>query len=65
MFVVIFLSVMAGVLLGGVAAWLVQGSHRRAERRYRRESERLKAEAERLRALQPAAAELTLPALRR
>jgi uncharacterized integral membrane protein len=65
MFVVLFLAVMAGVLIGGAAAWLVQGSHRRAERRYRRESERLKAEAERLRSMQPATAELALPALKR
>jgi uncharacterized integral membrane protein len=65
MFVVIFAALMAGVLLGGGAAWWVQGRHRRLERTYRREAENLKAEAERLRAMQPAPVGLALPALRR
>ncbi len=65
LFVVIFLALMAGVLLGGVAAWWVQGRHRRLERTYRREAENLKAEAERLRAMQPAPSSLALPALKR
>jgi uncharacterized integral membrane protein len=65
MFVVLFLALMAGVLIGGAAAWWAQGAHRRNERRLRRESERLKAEAERLRAMQPASAEFALPALKR
>ncbi len=65
MFVVLFLALMTGVLLGGMAAWWAQGRHRRKEREYRREAEKLKAEAERLRAMQPAAAEFALPALKR
>ena len=35
-----------GVLLGGMASWLAQGKHRRAERRYRREASRLRATVE-------------------
>jgi uncharacterized integral membrane protein len=65
MFVVIFLAVMAGVLIGGMAAWFVQGRHRRLERTYRREAESLKAEAQRLRAMQPAEPGYALPALKR
>jgi uncharacterized integral membrane protein len=65
MFVVIFAALMAGVLLGGGAAWWVQGRHRRLERTYRRQAENLKAEAERLRAMQPAQVGLALPALKR
>lgn len=47
-YVVLFGAVMLGVAIGGVAAWLVQGKHRRAERGYRREAQRLNAETERL-----------------
>jgi uncharacterized integral membrane protein len=65
MFVVLFAAVMAGVLIGGMAAWWVQGRHRRLERAYRREAESLKAEAQRLKAMQPVSADLALPALKR
>jgi uncharacterized integral membrane protein len=65
MFVVLFLAVMAGVVVGGMAAWWVQGRHRRLERAYRREAEALKKEAERLRAMQPAEPAYALPALKR
>jgi uncharacterized integral membrane protein len=65
MFVVIFLSVMAGVLIGGMAAWFVQGRHRRLERTYRREADALKAEAQRLKAMQPAEPGYALPMLKR
>lgn len=44
LFALIFACVAAGVLIGGVAAWLVQGKHRAAERQYKREAQRLKAE---------------------
>lgn len=40
---------MLGVLVGGVATWLAQHPHRKAERVYRREAERQRAEADRLR----------------
>ena len=43
-FALIFACVAAGVLIGGIAAWLVQGKHRAAERHYKREAKRLKAE---------------------
>ncbi|MGL4637055.1 MAG: lipopolysaccharide assembly protein LapA domain-containing protein [Beijerinckiaceae bacterium] len=64
LFVCLMLALMVGVVLGGMATWLAQGSHRRAERQYRKEAERLKAEADRLKALQPASGEMILPALR-
>jgi uncharacterized integral membrane protein len=64
-FVALFGALMAGVLIGGAASWWVQGRHRRLERAYRREAESLKSEAERLRAMQPASAELALPAIKR
>lgn len=50
LFVVIFAAVLLGVIVGGVAAWLVQGKHRKAEKRYRREADRWRGEAEKLRA---------------
>jgi len=46
---VIFLSVMVGVLIGGVASWLAQSKHRRRERHYRREARNLRREGERQR----------------
>lgn len=64
LFVVLMLALMVGVVLGGLATWLAQGSHRRAERQYRKEAERLKTEAERLKAQQPVSGEMMLPALK-
>jgi uncharacterized integral membrane protein len=64
LFVPLLAAVMAGVFLGGVASWLAQGHHRRAERQYRREAAKLRNEAERLRAQQPSDVP-TLPAIRR
>jgi uncharacterized integral membrane protein len=64
LFAALMLALMAGVIIGGLATWLTQGSHRRAERQYRREAERLKSEAERLKAMQPSAGELALPMLK-
>jgi uncharacterized integral membrane protein len=43
LFAIIFGAVMLGVVIGGMAAWLAQGKHRRAERRYKRETRRLRA----------------------
>jgi uncharacterized integral membrane protein len=60
LFALMFLCLMLGVLIGGVASWLAQAKHRRLERRYRREARRLRDERERLRA-QPGAP--GLPAL--
>ena len=42
LFAVIFAAVMLGVVIGGMGAWLAQGKHRRAERRYKREARRLR-----------------------
>jgi uncharacterized integral membrane protein len=41
MFLVIFVMLLLGVVLGGVATWFAQGPHRRDERHFRRENERL------------------------
>lgn len=49
LFALIFLAVTLGVVVGGVAAWLAQSKHRRAERLYRRETRRLRADAVRAR----------------
>lgn len=43
MFVVIIVSVMVGVIAGGLVVWIGQGRHRRAARQLRGETERLKA----------------------
>lgn len=50
LFAVIILTVVVGVVLGGVATWVGQGRHRRALRAVRRENDGLRAEATRLRA---------------
>ena len=47
LFAIIFGAVMLGVVIGGVMSWMVQGKHRRAERRYKREARRLRAETAR------------------
>jgi uncharacterized integral membrane protein len=44
LFAVMFGAVMLGVFIGGMAAWLAQGKHRRAERRYKREARRLRSQ---------------------
>jgi uncharacterized integral membrane protein len=62
--ILLLLAVMLGVILGGMATWLTQGIHRKAERKLRREAERLKSEAERLKTMQPAVQELALPMLK-
>ncbi|MGL5113701.1 MAG: lipopolysaccharide assembly protein LapA domain-containing protein [Beijerinckiaceae bacterium] len=54
---------MLGVIVGGLATWLTQSGHRRAERRYKREAETLKSEADRLKAAQPVP-DFALPALK-
>jgi uncharacterized integral membrane protein len=53
LFAALIAALMVGVVIGSLATWLTQGSHRRAERQYRREAERLKTEAERLKSMQP------------
>lgn len=48
LFLLIFLLLMAGVIIGGVAAWLGQGRYRVAARRAQAEADALRAENERL-----------------
>jgi len=50
LYLVIFASLLLGVLAGGVAAWLKQGKHRRAAREARAEARKYQEEAQRLRA---------------
>ena len=45
LFVILFTTLMLGVLVGGIASWLSQAKHRRAARQYRAEAARLRAEA--------------------
>jgi uncharacterized integral membrane protein len=50
LFIVLFLVLMLGVVVGGCASWLRQGRSRKAARLARAEAERYRAEADRLRA---------------
>lgn len=59
MWVLLFVTVTLGVIIGGVAAWLTQAKHRQAERTYRREARALRREVE----TQRGPARSTLPAL--
>jgi|tagenome__1003787_1003787.scaffolds.fasta_scaffold20743264_3 uncharacterized integral membrane protein len=49
LFIVLFIVLMLGVLVGGIASWLNQGGKRRALRQARAEAERYRLEADRLR----------------
>lgn len=49
LFVVLYVVLLIGVLLGGVASWFAQGAHRRGERHWRREAQQLSQETEALR----------------
>lgn len=55
LFLVIYAVLFIGISLGGLAVWLTQGAHRRAERRLRRENEKLQADLERARRAPPRA----------
>lgn len=59
LFVLAFVVLCIGIVLGYVAAWFAQGKHRRAARSYKRECEKLSAERAELRAALP----VTAPAL--
>ncbi len=70
LFVILIVTLVAGVVIGGVASWLGQGRHRRTARTARRETEELRAEAARLRTeldiairTAPPSAAATYPAL--
>lgn len=49
MFIVLFATVIIGVVIGGIASWLSQGKFRREARRQRAEADRLRVELSRLR----------------
>ena len=49
LFVILYVVLLIGVLLGGVASWFAQGAHRRSERHWRREAKQLNDELEVLR----------------
>ena len=49
LFLLIFLLLMAGVIIGGVASWIGQARYRKAARRAQSEADELRAENERLR----------------
>lgn len=44
LFVVLYIVLLVGVLLGGIASWFAQGHHRRRERHWRREAQLLSQE---------------------
>lgn len=60
LFAVVLAAIAIGILIGGFAAWLAQGKHRKAARINRREADKLRNEAQSLRAAVPDSA---LPAL--
>lgn len=49
LFVVLYVVLLVGVLLGGTATWFAQGHHRRREKHWRREAHLLNGELEKLR----------------
>ena len=49
LFVVLYVVLLVGVLLGGTATWFAQGRHRRREKHWRREAHMLNGELEKLR----------------
>jgi uncharacterized integral membrane protein len=61
LFAIVLAALFAGVLIGGCAAWLAQGRHRKMERVYRKETQRLQGEADTLRAAVPQATLAALP----
>jgi hypothetical protein len=62
LFAVVFASLMAGVVLGGIGVWFGQGENRRAAREARAQAARLAAENDRLRAQQSSLVALAGPA---
>lgn len=41
LFIVLYVVLLIGVLLGGIASWFAQGHHRRREKHWRREAQQL------------------------
>jgi uncharacterized membrane protein YciS (DUF1049 family) len=50
LFIVVFATLILGVFIGGIATWIGQGRHRRAEGMHRRDVERLRTDLDRMRA---------------
>ena len=44
LFVILYIVLLIGVMLGGTATWFAQGHHRRRERHWRREAQQLSQE---------------------
>jgi uncharacterized protein HemY len=61
LFVLIFVTLGVGVLIGGIATWVRQGKWRQAARAERAKAESLRQEVERLRERVTAPPALTLP----
>ena len=64
LFAVALAALGLGVLIGGIAAWLAQGHHRKAERKLKREVNRLSGETAALRSVAPEASLANLPRTR-
>lgn len=56
LFLVVFAALALGVFIGGVASWLAQGKHRKAERFHRAETRRLRDELDGVRQAQASVA---------
>ena len=54
LFVGFFATIAVGIIIGYIASWFAQGSHRKAERQLKRDCDRLTGECERLKASLPA-----------
>ena len=52
MFIILYVVLLVGVLLGGIATWFAQSDHRRGEKHWRREAHLLSTELEALRKAQ-------------
>ena len=61
LFVVVFAALIAGIVIGGAAAWVRQGRHRKASRDAEAKAARERVEADRLRAQINAFASLPAP----
>jgi uncharacterized integral membrane protein len=48
LFLLLFSALLLGILIGGMASWLNQGKHRKAERKYRKEADEWRGQFERL-----------------
>jgi uncharacterized integral membrane protein len=49
LFLVVFIAMLAGLLIGGLADWIAQGRHRRTARREKRHARKLEREVEKRR----------------